>query len=117
MEAAIILVLKNQNEKKFIHEVFYVPHLNVSLISIGQLLQYRYEIRFYDTYCTMYDKPPSKRLIAKVEMTKNRIFPLSLRSSNLPQYVAHAFSSLDESWLGHCRFGHLPFKSLNLLHN
>ena len=31
----IVPVFKNQNEKKFIHEVFYVPHLNVNLISIG----------------------------------------------------------------------------------
>ena len=48
-------------------------------------------------------------------MTKNRIFHLSLRSANLPQPVAHTVSSQDESWLWHCRFGHLPFKSLNLL--
>ena len=34
-----IPVLTKQNEKNFIHEVFYVPHLNVNLISMGQLLQ------------------------------------------------------------------------------
>ena len=34
-----IPVLTKQNEKMFIHEVFYVPHLTVNLISIGQLLQ------------------------------------------------------------------------------
>ena len=34
-----IPVLTKKNEKKFIHEVFYVPQLNVSLISIVQLLQ------------------------------------------------------------------------------
>ena len=79
-----IPVLTKQNEKKFIHEVFYVPHLNVNLISIGQLLLNQYDIRFYDTYCVIYDKPPSKRLITKVEMSKNRIFPLSLRSADLP---------------------------------
>ena len=103
-----ILVLTNQNEKKFIHEEFYVPHMNVNLISIGQLLQNQYDIWFFDTYCAIYDKPPSKRLIAKVEMTKNRMFPLSLKSANLPQFVSHTISSLDESWLWHCRFGHLP---------
>ena len=53
-----ILVLTKQNEKKFIHEVFYVPHLNVNMISIGQLLQNQYDIWFYDTYSTIYDKHP-----------------------------------------------------------
>ena len=82
-EKGIILVLTKQNEKLSIHEVFYVPHLTVNLISIGQLLQNKYDLRFHDTYCVVYDKPPSKRLIAKVEMTKNMILPLSLRSANL----------------------------------
>ena len=31
----IVRVLGNQNEKMSIHEVFYVPHLTVNLISIG----------------------------------------------------------------------------------
>ena len=52
-----IVVLTKQNEKNFIHEVFYVPHLNVNLISIDQLLQNQYDILFYDTYCAIYDKP------------------------------------------------------------
>ena len=77
----IIPVLSNQNEKISIHEVFYVPYLIVNLISIGKLLQNKYDVMFHDTYYAIYDKPPSKRLIAKVEMTKNRIFPLSLRSA------------------------------------
>ena len=49
-------------------------------------------------------------------MTKNKIFPLSLKSANLPQSISYTISSLDESWLWHCIFGHFPFKSLNLLH-
>ena len=93
----IVPIFTKKNEKKFIHEVFYVPHLNFNLISIGQLLQNKYDVRFHDTYCAIYDKPPSKRLIEKIEMTKNRIFPLSLRSANLPHPVAHTVSSQDES--------------------
>ena len=109
-------VLTKNNEKKCIHDVLYVRHLNVNFISIGQLLQNQYDSQFFYTCCASYDKPPNKRLIAKIEMTKNRIFPLSLRSSNLPQFVAHTISSLDESWLWHCTFSHIPFKSLNILH-
>ena len=54
----IVLVFTKQNEKKFIHEVFYVPNMNVNLISIGQLLHNKYDLRFYDTYYAIYDKPP-----------------------------------------------------------
>ena len=53
-----IHVLTKKNENKFIHEVFYVPHLNLNLISIGHLLQNQYDIFFYDTYYAIYDKPP-----------------------------------------------------------
>ena len=43
----IILVLTKQNEKMSIHEVFYVPHLTLNLISMGQLLQNKYDVRFH----------------------------------------------------------------------
>ena len=93
----IVPVSINKIEKKFIHEVFYVPHLNVKIINIGKLLQNKYDLLFYDTCCAIYDKPPSRRLIAKVEVNKKKILPLSLRSSNLPWYLAHTVSGLDES--------------------
>ena len=99
----------------FIHYAFYVPHMNVNLISVGQLLHNQYDLIFYDTYYSIYDKPPSRRLIAKVEMTKKYIFPLSLGNANLPRSVSHTVSSLDESWLRHYIFGHPPFNILNLL--
>ena len=54
----IVPAFTKQNENKFIHKAFYVPHLSVNLISIGQLLQNQYDIRFYDTYYAIYDKPP-----------------------------------------------------------
>ena len=93
----IVPIFTKKNEKKFIHEVFYIPHLKVNMINIGQLLQNKYDFIFYNTYCVIYDNPPNMRLIAKVEMTKNGIFPLSLRSSNLAQFVSHIVSSLDET--------------------
>ena len=56
----VVHIFTKKNEKKFIHEVFYVPHLNVNLISIVQLLHNQYDLRFYDTYCAISDKPSSK---------------------------------------------------------
>ena len=59
-------VLTKNNEKKCIHDVLYVRHLNVNFISIVQLLPNQYDLRFYDTYCSIYHNPPSRRLISKV---------------------------------------------------
>ena len=45
-DKCIVLALTKQNENKFIHEVFYVPNLNVNLISIGQFLHNKYALQF-----------------------------------------------------------------------
>ena len=39
-----------------------------------------YNVFFKNDVCTIMDIPPSKRVIAKVHMTKNRMFPLKLRT-------------------------------------
>jgi hypothetical protein len=111
----VVSVLTKKNEKKYILDVFYVPNLRHNLISIGQLSQNGYDVRFKDSTCTILDKPPSRRLVAKVQMTKNRMFPLNLRSVNMSQSYAQNVSSTDETWLWHLRYGHLPFRSLSLL--
>jgi hypothetical protein len=64
-------------------------------------------------------------LIAKVEMTKNRMFPLRnqselfLEPQGLQKVVELSFkaSYKNESWLWHLRLGHLNFKGLQLLYN
>ena len=40
----IVPILTKKNEKKFIHEVFYVPNMNSNMIRIGQLLQNKYDL-------------------------------------------------------------------------
>jgi len=84
-----IHLLTKHNQKKVIHDVYYVPNLKVNLISVGQLMQNGYDVRFHDTSCTIYHKTPCKRLLSRVEMTKNRMFPLYLRSVNLSESYAH----------------------------
>ncbi len=45
-------------------------------------------------------------------MTKNRLFPLTLVSTNM-----HALKlTTDDSWLWHQMYVHLHFQSLSLLH-
>jgi hypothetical protein len=111
----IVYVLTKQDQKKDIHDVYYVPNLKHNLISVGQLMEHGYDVLFKGSTCLILDKPPSRKLIAKIQMTKNRMFPLNLRSVNLSQSYAQNVSNTDETLLWHARFGHLPFRSLSLL--
>ena len=60
---------------------------------------------------TIYHEEGKRGATALLKFGKNGELH-GLRNANL----AHTVSNLDESWLWHYRFGHLPFKILNLLH-
>ena len=113
-----ISIRTKKGEEKEIPDVYYVPGLQHNLIRIGQLVQKGYRIHFENGECVILDKRPSNRLIAKVEMTQNRMFPLKIQSKLLQKVAESAFKALhkNESWLWHLRFSHLNFKGLQLLY-
>ena len=77
-----------------------------------------------DLVCTIMDIPPRKKIIAEIQMTNNRMFPLKLnrglkgKRKNAVVVTQQFFQKevKDENWLWHLRFGHLNFGGLNLLH-
>ena len=104
-------------------EVYYVPGLKCNFLSIGQLINKGYNVFFKDDLCTIRDIPPSKKIIAQVQMTSNRMFPLKLRADlkegrTIAAVTQEVFQEQvkDVNWLWHLRFGHLNFGGLNLLH-
>ncbi|KAL5862320.1 hypothetical protein ACOSQ3_003607 [Xanthoceras sorbifolium] len=95
---------------QIISNVFFVPDLKTNLLSIGQLQEKGYEIIIKDGVWRIQD--PKKDLIAQVNMTANRMFPLHLHNiTNL------CFSAKlkNEAWLWHFRYGHLNFGGLKTL--
>eukprot|EP00253_Pinus_taeda_P024203 PITA_24203 len=81
-----------------------------------------YNVFFKDDTCTIRDIPPSKKIIAQVQMNNNRMFPLKLRADlkegrTIAAVKQEVFKEQvkDENWLWHLRFGHLNFGGLNLL--
>jgi len=76
----IIPILTKHNQHEYIPGVYYVPNLKHNLISVGQLMEHGYDVIFQGNTCYTYNKPPNIRLIAKVEKTKNRMFPFTIRS-------------------------------------
>jgi hypothetical protein len=78
-------ILTKQNVKKDICNVYHVPDLKHKLLSVGKLIEKGYKVLFEGASCKIYDRKPSRKLISKILMTPNRMFPLTLRTANLNQ--------------------------------
>jgi hypothetical protein len=74
-----INILTKQGEQKVMPDVYYVYGLKHNLMSTGQLLQKGYRIYMEDNHCVILDRCPSNHLIAKIHMTSNKMFPLTLK--------------------------------------
>lgn len=109
----VVNILTKHGESKTISEVYYVPSLKHNMISVGQLTQKGYKVIFRGQGCVIYDKPSNKQLIVKVQVTRNKLFPLIMNYN--AQENSFTVACSDDYWLWHFRFGHLHFSSLVLL--
>ena len=74
----IVGILIKQGEHKTMPDVYYVKGLKHNLRRIGKLLQRGYRVYMEDNHCVIKDIRPSNRLIEKVPMTRNHLFPLRI---------------------------------------
>ena len=105
----ILINLKN-GKHEFISNVYYEPDMKNNILSLGQLLEKGYNILMKDYSLLIRDNHGN--MIAKVQMTKNRMFLLNIQTD-----VAKCLKSClkDPNWIWHLRFGHLNFDGLRLL--
>ena len=105
-----ILIRLNNEDHEFISYTYYVPALKTNILSVGQLLEKGYGIEMNKGGLIMRDG--KGRLIAKVSLSKNKMFKLKINcdSPKCLMVVAN-----DSSWLWHLAMGHLIFGGLKLL--
>jgi len=76
-----INIVTKTRDKKYIRDVFYILGLKHNLMSVGQMVGNGYTIDFAKNVCTIMDKCNNKKVIAKVRMTGNKMFPLNIPHS------------------------------------
>ncbi|KAI5402444.1 hypothetical protein KIW84_050167 [Lathyrus oleraceus] len=93
-----------------IEGVYYVPNLKANILSLGQLTEKGYSILMEDRNLQLKDK--TGRLVALVEIGKNRMYKLNLKS--IREKCLHV-NVEDQASLWHLRFGHLHQAGLRRL--
>lgn len=105
-----ILIRMKDGGHQFMSSVYYVPSMKSNILSLGQLLEKNYEVHMKNLSLLLQDD--HENVIAKVPMTKNRMFLLDIQTD-----VAKCLKACvkDTSWLWHLRLGHINFGGLKLL--
>ncbi|GAU22886.1 hypothetical protein TSUD_376970 [Trifolium subterraneum] len=106
-----ILVKRKDGQEVVITDVLYVPSMKSNLISICQLLEKNYSVEMHDKELKLFDA--KDRLILKAPLSNNKTFQVSINM--IDQQCLVTTVNEDQNWIWHHRYGHLNFKSLNLL--
>jgi hypothetical protein len=103
----VLFVCKN-GEHRLLTDVYYIPRLRSSIISIGQLDEIGVKTVVADGVMTLYDR--ERGMIAGVNRLSNRLYPIYLTLTEPVSLLAQAG---EEAWRWHARYGHLHFQGLH----
>jgi hypothetical protein len=99
-----------QGHHRTLTNVYYIPRLKNSIVSIGQLDEIGCWVLIEDGTLRMWDQ--QRKLLAKVNRSRNRLYMLPLF---IAQPVCMKMCLEDESWRWHACNGHINFGVLQLL--
>jgi hypothetical protein len=105
-----VIFAAESGEHRLLTEIYYIPTLRNSIISLGQLDESGSRVEIKDRVMRIWDR--HHHLLAKVTRGTNRLYVLNVQ-------VAHPLCLTarwdDKAWQWHERFGHLHFEALKRL--
>ncbi|XP_038678783.1 uncharacterized protein LOC119980235 [Tripterygium wilfordii] len=90
-----VIIYQKDGSHAHISDVYYVPNMRSNILSIGQLLEKGHVLHMEGEYTEL--RTRENRLIARVRMSTNRMFPLRLNTM-LVQCLATRLESESEKW-------------------
>jgi hypothetical protein len=103
----IILYECKNGEHRSLSNVYFIPRLTTSIISVGQLDEFEFEIQIKRGIMSVREE--EQRLLARVHRGAERLYRLELK---IARHVCLAAHSGESAWCWHVRFGHVNFTSL-----
>eukprot|EP01018_Ginkgo_biloba_P035024 Gb_16475 [translate_table: standard] len=107
----VVSIKSETRETNNISDVLLVPGLEMNLLSVGQMMEQDYKFEFDNGECLIKDKLNKGKVVAKGELTTDRLFKLVIP----PQPYVLKTSTTDKSILWHCKYGHLNYGGLVML--
>ena len=102
-----VLFTSKTGAHKVLTNVYYIPRLRNSIVSLGQLDENGAKIHIDDGILRIWDR--QQRLLTKVQRGANRLYMLHL---NVTRPICLATRHDDDAWRWHDRFGHISFDAL-----
>jgi transposase InsO family protein len=103
---AVLFTCRN-GEHRVLNDVYLIPRLRTSIVSLGQLDEIAYKTVIEHGAMCVYDQ--HRQLLAKAPRMGNRLYSVALQKAVPVCLLAKAG---DVAWLWHARYGHLHFRAL-----
>ncbi|KAD4177952.1 hypothetical protein E3N88_26543 [Mikania micrantha] len=97
-------------DQLLIPDVYYIPALTSSILSIGQMTEEGYDVSIKDEFLKLQDE--QGRLLMKVRRSPNRLYKIKITSAK-PVCLSSRLE--EEAWIWHVRLGHVNFQLLELM--
>eukprot|EP01018_Ginkgo_biloba_P007340 Gb_41815 [translate_table: standard] len=107
----VVSIKIETGETKNILDVLLVLGLKMNLLLVEKMMEQDYKLEFDNGECLIKDKMKKVKVVAKGELTADRLFKLVIP----PQPYVLKKTTIDESILWHCRYGNLNYGGLVML--